>query len=130
MRSCGRQKNKMDYFFDSYAIIEIIEGNQDYEKFSNIMFITNALHLSEVFYYLLRTTNEETANKIIGKLNFEFLEITPELAIEASKFKHRHKKEKLSFADCIGYITSIKNDLTFLTGDGDFKDKENVEFIK
>jgi len=120
----------MDYFFDSYAIIEIIEGNPGYEKFSDSIFITNTLHLSEVYYYLLRTTSLETADNTIKKLNFEFLDIGSKLAIKASRFKHKHKKEELSYADCIGYITSLTSNLIFLTGDDGFKNKENVEFIK
>lgn len=79
---------------------------------------------------MLRETNEKTANKILKKLNLRFLEITPRIAIEASRFKYKNKKLKLSYADCIGYITAKKFNMKFLTGDNKFKNISNVEFVK
>ena len=46
------------------------------------------------------------------------------------KFKIKYKKQDLSYADCIGYIYAIKNNLLFLTGDKEFKDLKSVEFVK
>lgn len=120
----------MDYFFDSSAIIDIINYPEKNEDFKVRTIITNALNLAEVHNFFLREHGEQTADYWAIHLNLYFLAITPEIAIEASKFKHQHKKENLSYADCIGYITALKNNLRFLTGDEKFKNKENVEFIK
>lgn len=120
----------MNYFFDSYAIIEIIKGNFNYERFSGMNFITNSLNLAEVYYYLLKETNEDTANNIMKKFNFEFIEISPKIAIEAAIFRFKNKKLNLSYADCVGYISAIKNNIRFLTGDKGFEKFENVEFVK
>ena len=116
-------------FFDSYSIIEIIKGNVKYEDYKQDIFITNALNLAEVFYSLLKEINKKNAQEIIKQLNFEFIEINKEVAIEAAIFKYENKSKNLSYADCIGYITALKNNLKFLTGDKEFKDMENVEFI-
>ena len=120
----------MGYFFDSYAIIEIIHQNESYKQFKQETIITNVLNLAEVYYFLLKKYNEKTANYWTIHFNFHLLEIAPDIAIKAAKFKHKYIKEGLSYADCIGYITALKNNIIFLTGDEKFKNKENVEFIK
>ena len=120
----------MSYFFDSYAIIEIINQNESYKKFKQETIITNVLNLAEVYYFLLKKYNEKTANYWAIHLNFHFLEISSDITIKAAKFKHNYLKEGLSYADCIGYITALKNNLTFLTGDEKFKNKEKVELVK
>jgi len=120
----------MDYFFDTYTLIETLEGNPNYENFSEYTFITTTLNLSEFYYYLLRQNGENTADKTIKNLNFELVEISPEIAIKGAKFKHKYKKESLSYIDCIGYIVAFSNNLRFLTGDEKFKNKKNVEFVK
>lgn len=117
-------------FFDSYAILEIIQGNEEYKKFGESIFTTNTLNLAEVFYSLLREINIETANEIINKLDFEFMEISEEIALESAMFRYKNKSRNLSYADCIGYITALKNNMKFLTGDKEFKDMENVVFVK
>ena len=42
------------------------------------------------------------------------------------KLKHKN----LSIPDSIGYITAKRLGIKFLTGDEDFRNFENVEFIK
>lgn len=48
----------------------------------------------------------------------------------ASRFKLQYKKRNLSMTDCIGYILAKKLGIKFLTGDKEFEDMENVEFVK
>lgn len=120
----------MDYFFDSSSIIEIINQDERYLKFKDEIILTNTLNIAEVYFYFLKEHNEQTADYSVSILNFEFLEITKEIAIQAAKFRHEHEKENISYADSIGYKTALKNNLIFLTADERFKDKENVEFVK
>ena len=40
------------------------------------------------------------------------------------------KNKRLSIPDAIGYIISKKLGVKFLTGDNDFKNLSNVEFVK
>jgi len=119
----------MGYFFDSYAIIEIIKGNPNYLAYSGEIFITTTINLAEVYYSLIRTTDEKIANEIINKFNFEFLGIDKESTIDAAKLKHLYKKEELSYIDCVGYVLAKNNGMKFLTGDEKFEKKENVEFV-
>ena len=120
----------MGYFFDSYAIIELINQNENYVKFSDEPIITNSLNLVEVHYHFLKEHNKQTADFWIKQLNFELLDITKDIAIKGSSFKFENRKKKLSYADCIGYVTAMEYNLKFLTGDNQFDNLENVEFVK
>ena len=52
----------MSYFFDSYAIIELILGNENYLKFKEELINTSTTNLMEIYYFLLRTYDKETAD--------------------------------------------------------------------
>lgn len=117
-------------FFDSYAIIEIINLNQKYLKFADEVIVTNSLNLAEVYYALLKTSNKKTADYLISKFDFRLIDITKELSLEAAKFRFDNRKKKISFADAIGYVTALKLGMKFLTGDKEFESLENVEFVK
>ncbi len=117
-------------FFDSYAILEIIGQNPEFSRFADERVITNALNFSEVYYSLLRIYNKQTADFWAKNLDFEFIEITPEIGVEAAQFKFKHKKQKFSYADCIGYISAKRNNMRFLTGDKEFRNFKDVLFVK
>lgn len=118
------------YFFDSYAIIESMKANPNYERFASETMSTTVMNYAEVYYHLLNEVGEKVAALTMEKLNMQYLEITPEIAREASLFRHKHKKKKLSYVDCLGYVLALKNNLLFLTGDNGFRDISNVEFVK
>ena len=121
----------MEYFFDSGAIIDIIEGVESYLKFKELPIITTTLNISEVYFYFLKEHNEQTADYVMKALNFKFVNIIKfDAAIKAARLRFKNKKENLSYADCIGYIIAREIGIKFLTGDEKFKNKENVEFVK
>jgi len=53
--------NPQVYFFDSYAIIELLKGNPSYKEYRNALCLTTKLNLFEVYYCLLREVGEEEA---------------------------------------------------------------------
>jgi uncharacterized protein len=116
------------YFYDSYALIEMIKGNPVYEKFWNLKAICILNNLFELHQSLLRQFNKKTADYWMDK--FRILEVTTEDVIRASDFRYKHRDEKLSMTDCIGYVVAENNKLKFLTGDEKFEGKKNVEFVK
>ena len=59
----------MSYFYDTYAIIEILERNKNYFKFSEQIITTGVLNLFEVYYYFLTKHNKITADYWARKLN-------------------------------------------------------------
>jgi len=117
-------------FFDSYAIMEIIRGNPNYLKYGEESFLTNTLNLAEVFYSLIKELSEEKSKEIIKKLNLDFIEINDEIAIDSAIFRFKNKNKQMSYADCIGYISATKLGIKFLTGDKEFANLDNVEFVK
>jgi uncharacterized protein len=117
------------YFLDTYAIIEIVKGNEDYVKFLNSEFYTNLLNLYELYYNLIRDFDEETAKKYFYQFRNIVVDIEDGYVFGASLFKLEHKKAKVSYADALGYVMALENGMKFLTGDKEFRDFENVEFV-
>jgi predicted nucleic acid-binding protein len=118
------------YFFDTYAIIELIKGNPNYEFIKDNVIITSSMNIAELYSSLLLENNQEFADKIINSFNFELIDITSKIAIKSSLFRFQNKKLKLSYIDCLGYILALKNNLLFLTGDKGFESLDNVEYVK
>ena len=98
------------FFFDTYAIIEIIFGNPNYNDYTNdIVIATTRLNLMELHYLLLRLYGEEKADLVYDKLIKFTIEVTDDIIKEANKFRLLYKKRKLSYVDCLGYtLAKIK----------------------
>ncbi len=120
----------MPYFFDTYAIIEIIKSNTNYHPYSEEEIFTSFLNLGELYYVLLRNFDERIAEQWKKKLEGTYLTLTEDIIIKAMKFKFKHTDKHFSFIDCVGYILSRENNMTFLTGDKAFAHMENVEFVQ
>lgn len=119
------------YFFDSYAFFEIIEGSENYfPYFKNIGIITTKLNLLELHHGLLKLYGKETAERYYDQYVHFAMEIDDEIFKRASSLKAVLRKKKLSYIDCIGYIAALSTGVKFLTGDKQFQDMENVEFVK
>ncbi|MFA4820313.1 MAG: PIN domain-containing protein [Candidatus Aenigmatarchaeota archaeon] len=118
------------YFFDSYAFIEIIRGNQNYLKFKNTELATTKLNLMEVYYKILKEFGRKAADKFYEETVKYSVSISDGVIKEAMIFRLQNKSKNLSYIDCIGYVLAKINGLKFLTGDIQFKAMENVEFVK
>lgn len=118
------------YFFDSYAFFEISEGNINYEAYALASILTTKLNLFEVYYKMLRTIGEKEAELFLGEYYGVAIDFDGETIKEAAKFRLQNKQRNLSMADCIGYMLSKKLGVKFLTGDKEFENLENVEFVK
>ena len=79
------------------------------------------------FYYLGEEIEIESEKVIEYGLNNE---LDLNVLLEAAKFRHDNYNRKLSYIDCIGYLVAIKSNLKFLTGDRQFENRTNVEFVK
>ena len=120
----------MIYFFDSYAIMELAESSPPYDKYQGIEITTSVLNMGEIYQIILRKHGKESADNWFKKINFKLLEITQEIIIEAVYFRHLNKKNDFSLPDAVGYKLSLKHNLKFLTGDRQFENLPNVEFVK
>ena len=120
----------MYYFFDTYALYEIISGNKIYEKYKELPIILSVLNVAELYWNLLKEKDKKAANEQIEKLDFEILDINYKLIIDAVLFRHENKRHDVSLPDVVGYLLAKKHKLKFLTGDKFFENKDNVEFVK
>ncbi len=119
------------YFFDSYAIIEILKENPNYKRFADEPITLTIFNLVEIYYSVLRDYPEEKAEKIYEIYKKAVVEVDDEIFKEAMKFRKKvYKNKKISYADAIGYAYALKHKMKFLTGDKEFKELENVEFVK
>jgi len=119
------------YFFDTYAFYEIIEANPNYKEYTkNIAIITTKLNLMELHYGLLLRYEKEIADRYYEELKKFVIDISDEIFKEANKFRASLKNRKLSYVDCIGYTIAKSRGIKFLTGDKEFRDLNNVEFVQ
>lgn len=120
----------MKYFFDSYAIIEIVKENKNYKAYFDKEIITSILNIGELYYALLKDFDEKTAIFWLSKLRDYSLSVDLDVVVKAMKFKFKNKDRNFSFIDCVGYVLARANGFIFLTGDKEFEGLDGVEFVK
>lgn len=116
------------YFFDTYAIFEMIEGNLNYEKYINCKIMTSIFNLAELNYNLKKDMPKKKADNYTEDYYNFIVEVNLEDLKNAMDLKTKHRN--LSIPDAIGYTIAKKYKVKFLTGDEDFKHFDNVEFVK
>ena len=118
-----------EYFFDTFALFEIINGNPNYKNYSNCDMKLCHLNLYEFYKELLRkglpkfSAEKELINLLDKQVEIMLLDIvnSAELKLINPKF---------SIPDCFGYVMAKRLKIKFLTGDKEFKDMDNVEFVQ
>ena len=116
------------FFFDTYAFIEIIRGNPAYSNYKDCGAITTLFNIAELNYNLKKLFDKSTADHYTDLYSSFVVEIEISTVKEAMDFKLQNKK--MSMADCIGYTVAKKYGIKILTGDNDFRNLSNVEFVK
>ncbi|MDD9952747.1 MAG: PIN domain-containing protein [Candidatus Woesearchaeota archaeon] len=118
------------YFADTYALIEFIEGNKNYEPYAHAQIVTTIMNLAEVYYIFCRDFGKEQAEHYYNLLRRYVIRI-PHSAVQIGmQYKLQHKKAHLSYIDCIGYAIAGQENIPFLTGDKQFEGKPGVAFVK
>jgi len=124
------------YFYDTYALYEIISGNKKYDEYKKGIIVASLLNLIEFHYSLTIKYGDEIARRFLDIIIKEcvVVDITQEVIIEANIFRLRNRpssnKKRFSYPDAYGYILAKKLGIKFLTGDEDFSKYDNVEFVK
>ena len=126
-----QEEDGISYFQDSYAIIELENGNENYLKYSDYPVILTLFNLAEVYWVILNQLGEKEADKVYEGYRSAVVDIDDATLKEAIKFRKKvYKNKKISYVDAIGYTYALRNNLVFLTGDEAFEHLENVEFVK
>jgi len=118
------------FFFDTYAIVEIVKGNKNYIQYEHSNAITSIFNIKELYYALLRDFDKSTADLYADKYAMLIADVHLWIIKKAMEFKLLHKRDSLSYTDCIGYVFALENHIKFLTGDKKFEGLPNVEFVK
>ena len=121
-------------FADTYALIELLKGNPNYEDYSQAYLVATEFNIFELTYALFRDFGRDEAAKVVsltrGKIDIVPTEDSDYLS--ASEFRKSANKtgKKLSLIDALGYSCSKKLGIKFFTGDRKFIEMKNVEYIK
>lgn len=110
----------MKAFLDTYALLEILEGNPAYQKFLREG-VTNAFNLLEFHVNACRSKDAERADAALARLRTKAIVIEHEDVVEASAFKRSKAAKGSSFADVLGYAMARRRKMPFVTGDKAFK---------
>ena len=122
--------NEETYFFDTYAIIEILKGNPTYSKYKGCNPMVSGFNLAELHLQIAREFGEETADSILGEYSKCVIDFNLDDIKETTKMKIKHAKRKFSIPDSIGYVIAKRLGIKFLTGDDAFRGMDSVEFVK
>lgn len=120
-------------FFDTYAFYELIAENVNYRPYAKgFSIITTKLNLMELHYGLLVKYGKVVADTYYYELVKFAVSVNDEVIIEANEFRASMRKKglSLSYIDCIGYTLAKSLNTKFLTGDKEFADLGNVEYVK
>jgi len=115
---------------DSYALMEIMNGNPKFAHYLNLKFIIADMTLAEFYGVILREQGEEKADYWLDKFQAFSMNVSLNILTKAVKFRYVNRDKNISLIDAIGYIFSKENNYIFVTGDREFEKLENVEFIK
>jgi predicted nucleic acid-binding protein len=122
------------FVLDTWAVIAYFEdepaGHQVADLIGDahengIPLTMSVINAGEVWYILAREVSEEEADHSIAQLQhlgIEFVEVNWKLAVEAARFKSKHK---MSYADCFAAALAKENKASLVTGDHEFKQVED-----
>jgi|SRR3989344_9476210 len=117
------------FVFDTYALIEIINGNKNYLPYLSSGIVINDFILAELCYNLIKESSVEKSSFYMDKYLEFSLKVPPKVIKDAMAFRFSLRKRKVSMTDCIGYFQAKSLGIKFLTGDKEFKCLEGVEFV-
>ena len=118
------------YFFDTYALVELIRKNENYIDYLNYPLRVSILNIAELYWNLIKEFGIEKAKEWMQKYEFDILELSYDVMLSAVEFRYKYKKQDISLPDAAGYLLAKKHGLRFLTGDKEFENFDNVEFVK
>jgi len=123
----------VSFFADSYAIIEILKGNEHYRRYLAATQVTTEFNICEVAFAVCRDYPEK-ARDIMEQVRtiITLIPTTDEDYCSAAGLRRTTTGEgkKLSTIDCVGYSVARRLAIPFLTGDREFQDIKGVEFVQ
>jgi len=127
-------KSMERYYADTYALVAIIKGDKNCSAYTDKILVTTEFNLLELAYALTRDFGAEKARRVLKIIreDLEIIQPTDEDYINAALLRQKVKREgkNLSLIDRLGYVIAERLNIPFLTGDREFRDLENVEYVE
>ena len=117
------------FLFDTYALIELLNKNPNYEKYVNCRIFVSDFIFAEFCYKVINEgilNGESLLNEIIPAIIYPSYDVIK----KAMEFRVKNKKKEMSMTDCISYIMAKELGINFLTGDKQFENLDGVEFVR
>ena len=128
------QTRTKQFLFDTYALVCLVQDKESYQRFGDALILTTQYNLMELYYAVLRDYDETTAKQVYRRFRPCLVDVPDEVVFTAMKLKLTWKKlnpkRRPSYVDCIGYVMAQSLGVPFVTGDREFSDIEDVEFVK
>ena len=90
------------FVYDTYAILEIIEGNEKYKDYLDKKIILNDFIFAELCYVLIRN-NYPNLDKFLERYKKFIIHVSANVIKEAMEFRYKNKDKKMSMTDCISW---------------------------
>jgi predicted nucleic acid-binding protein len=114
---------------DAHALIGLLDSDSRYTGYAKTPFITTDFALLELYWYCTRQGINEKHALALARFE-EVLQYPDSDCLKfAAQLRFKHKREDLSYADCVGWALAQQLGIPFLTGDKAFKNKEGVAFV-
>ncbi len=118
------------YFFDSYALIELLKANANYFRYTESDIIMTKLNLFEVYHAFAKYYGQERADRFLEDYREKTIDFDENVVRAAALMRIRFAQRRMSMTDVIGYAVAAMKNVKFLTGDRQFQDLPNVEFVR
>lgn len=118
----------MKYFFDSYALLAMFHGDKRYRQKILEGGVTTFYNLMEVYYGIQRQQGSQRADEVLPRIMH--LKVEPSFNDIRPSMQLKKENKHMSYVDCLGYVMAKRLGLKFLTGDEEFRDVPDVEFLK
>jgi len=117
------------FIYDTYALMELLNKNPNYERYLDQDIIINKFIYAEFCYQLIKA-DDKNRHEHLNEIEPAIVELPTKVIRLAMEFRYKNKKRKLSMTDCISYFQAKNLGIKFLTGDKEFEDLDDVEFVK
>ncbi len=122
------------YYANTYALVEILKGNPAYERYAMEELITSEFNMLELAYALTRDYGGEKAVEVLKVVRAFITIVQPRdedyARASALRLELRKQGRNLSLIDVLGFVLAKRLNIRFLTGDREFKDLDEVEYVR
>jgi predicted nucleic acid-binding protein len=115
---------------DTYALVEINNGNPKFAGLLSHDLVITDITMAEFYALMYRAYDLKTADYWHKKMYFFCKAVSRDILLKAARFRVDNNRQNLSFFDCVGYVYALENNMKFVTGDKEFRNRKGVEFIE